>query len=95
VQKHLSAQCKRPFAAAQGDSEGKHLRDARARQHGEQVGVPGPNELRPYMMFDRLPDYPFFVVTWTPNLIISNTLKRISGRDSDEKLALNIGSSPK
>jgi hypothetical protein len=26
--KHLEAQCERPFAAAQGDTEGKHERDA-------------------------------------------------------------------
>ena len=33
---------------------------------------------------------PFFVVTWPLNLIISDTIKRISGPDSDEKLAPNI-----
>ena len=33
---------------------------------------------------------PFFVVTWPPNLIISDTFKEISGPDSDEKLAPNI-----
>src|SRR5258706_13333699 len=33
---------------------------------------------------------PFFVVTWPPNLISSDTFKGISGPDSDEKLAPNI-----
>jgi hypothetical protein len=33
---------------------------------------------------------PFFVVTWPPNLIISDLFKGISGPDSDEKLAPNI-----
>jgi len=32
----------------------------------------------------------FFVVTWLPNLIISDTFKEISGPDPDEKLAPNI-----
>ena len=36
---------------------------------------------------------PFFIVTWPPNLIISDTFKGISGPDSDEKLAPNIRSS--
>jgi len=33
---------------------------------------------------------PFFIVTWPPNLIISDTFTGISGPDSDEKLAPNI-----
>jgi len=33
---------------------------------------------------------PFFVVTWPPNLTSSDTFKRISGPDSDEKLVPNI-----
>ena len=35
---------------------------------------------------------PFFVVSWPPNLIISDIFKGISGPDPDEKLAPNIGS---
>ena len=35
---------------------------------------------------------PFFIVTWPPNLFSSDTFKGISGPDSDEKLAPNIGS---
>jgi hypothetical protein len=33
---------------------------------------------------------PFFIVTWPPNLMSSDTFKGISGPDSDEKLAPNI-----
>jgi hypothetical protein len=43
---HLDAHPERPFAAAQGDTV-RHLRLMRI----------GRNELRPYMMFDRLPGY--------------------------------------
>ena len=33
---------------------------------------------------------PFFVVTWPPNLMSSDTFKGIFGPDSDEKLVPNI-----
>jgi hypothetical protein len=33
---------------------------------------------------------PFFVVSWPPNLMSSDTFKGISGPDSDEKLVPNI-----
>jgi hypothetical protein len=44
--KHLEAQRERPFAAAQGDI----VRELRLMPIGR-------NELRPYMVFDRLPGY--------------------------------------
>jgi hypothetical protein len=50
---YFSARRERPFAAAQGDSV-RHLR----------LMLIGRNELRPYMMFDRLPGYFVTVHNW-------------------------------
>lgn len=55
----------------------------------EQAGVEICHRWLPFS-FSKSQVVPFFIVTWPPNLIISDTFKGISGPDPDEKLAPNI-----